>query len=463
MGAYGEDIPFFGEEVDCVIADSEEICRAAAVSALRRFCVDPNHVFEVESASAALEKISELQAQPRPVGSGALEGSMPILVLIDRHMVASLEFEQLGLPEVDSDVDDDSKESRFWQPPVSPTAAATARLPTKSPVAKAGLSTPFTSQVLSNNSTSNSPYCSAAASSSSSSASSSSSSASVSSSSSRCRDDLRRLGGPSKAGHCPAPPSVRLPFLICTSSRPESKAVIERELCHAFIPKTFPSERLHSCLQLCWKWWQEGGGFPKACYSRHRDGMQSTPSFAPTPSRSGQPFPSVSPSLSPTSMGSCRRVTGNAFHIPMDGEADHHDMGEGLRNSNDSNDSNNNTNNQTDSSSNHNNNISHNNNKNSKKYFRAEAVLMSGVSFICEFLDVPRTDPNGAQRSGPILNDLAAAILHELPKHMQADEIGYVFINFLSGQDGVSVAVTPWQWNDPLAKYLPEQAGGPAS
>jgi len=113
--------------------------------------------------------------------------------------------------------------------------------------------------------------------------------------------------------------------------------------------------------------------------------------------------------------------------------------------------------------SNNNSNSSNNNNKNSKKYFRAEAVLMSGVSFICEFLDVPRTDPNGAQRSGPILNDLAAAILHELPKHMQADEIGYVFINFLSGQDGVSVAVTPWQWNDPLAKYLPEQAGGPAS
>lgn len=80
--------PFDVTEVDVVVADVEDICRAAAASALRRFGFLPARVHEVESGDEAFQSLTALQAEPQQ-GPFAPKRRAPIIVFLDHRMAGS--------------------------------------------------------------------------------------------------------------------------------------------------------------------------------------------------------------------------------------------------------------------------------------------------------------------------------------------------------------------------------------
>mmetsp|Transcript_11958 Transcript_11958/g.18038 ORF Transcript_11958/g.18038 Transcript_11958/m.18038 type:complete len:133 (+) Transcript_11958:137-535(+) len=82
------------------------------------------------------------------------------------------------------------------------------------------------------------------------------------------------------------------------------------------------------------------------------------------------------------------------------------------------------------------------------EHFRWSFNLMSGSSIEC-----------GPQQLGATLSDLARTIVDKLPDHTQTSS-KRVFITFDVGPECEPMAVTPWDWNRPLADFLPRLQQG---
>mmetsp|Transcript_10114 Transcript_10114/g.22392 ORF Transcript_10114/g.22392 Transcript_10114/m.22392 type:complete len:373 (-) Transcript_10114:32-1150(-) len=84
--------------------------------------------------------------------------------------------------------------------------------------------------------------------------------------------------------------------------------------------------------------------------------------------------------------------------------------------------------------------------------FHCEAVLMSGATLACRIDDAPSTDWWDVTRPGPILNDLAVALLDEVKKCLKVDGLQNIFIMFVG--HGEPVPVSPWDWDRSLTEFL---------
>mmetsp|Transcript_13465 Transcript_13465/g.30821 ORF Transcript_13465/g.30821 Transcript_13465/m.30821 type:complete len:566 (-) Transcript_13465:96-1793(-) len=77
-------------QVDVVVADDEDICRAAAASALKRFGFWESRVHEVESGDEALLKVTELQQSVSETAAyGDQQRNVPVIVFLDMRMPGS--------------------------------------------------------------------------------------------------------------------------------------------------------------------------------------------------------------------------------------------------------------------------------------------------------------------------------------------------------------------------------------
>jgi len=77
---------FSVNEVDVIIADDEDICRAAGASALKRFGFLPARVHEVETGADAYNSVMDLQHGARQVQFGGQERCLPLIVFLDVKM-----------------------------------------------------------------------------------------------------------------------------------------------------------------------------------------------------------------------------------------------------------------------------------------------------------------------------------------------------------------------------------------
>lgn len=80
----GGGLAFDFSELDAIVADDEDICRAAAVRALLGSCLQVHRVHEVESGDQALAVVHRLQH------SEARVRRVPVIVFIDVHMAGGL-------------------------------------------------------------------------------------------------------------------------------------------------------------------------------------------------------------------------------------------------------------------------------------------------------------------------------------------------------------------------------------
>mmetsp|Transcript_44444 Transcript_44444/g.95438 ORF Transcript_44444/g.95438 Transcript_44444/m.95438 type:complete len:474 (+) Transcript_44444:87-1508(+) len=84
--------------------------------------------------------------------------------------------------------------------------------------------------------------------------------------------------------------------------------------------------------------------------------------------------------------------------------------------------------------------------------FTCEVSFMSGTSFVCW---MSGTEDSGTDRLGPGVNDLARKLVEMLPVKTQVQIPQRVFINFVVNDDGEAIVATPWDWDRPLADFLP--------
>lgn len=85
----GGDEPFGVSEVDVVVLDAEDICRAAIVGSLKRFGFLLARVHEVESGEEALERLDALENESRSANVKGMQRGLPVMVFIDPKVVNS--------------------------------------------------------------------------------------------------------------------------------------------------------------------------------------------------------------------------------------------------------------------------------------------------------------------------------------------------------------------------------------
>eukprot|EP00405_Crypthecodinium_cohnii_P002967 CAMPEP_0194757836 /NCGR_PEP_ID=MMETSP0323_2-20130528/11256_1 /TAXON_ID=2866 ORGANISM="Crypthecodinium cohnii, Strain Seligo" /NCGR_SAMPLE_ID=MMETSP0323_2 /ASSEMBLY_ACC=CAM_ASM_000346 /LENGTH=87 /DNA_ID=CAMNT_0039677941 /DNA_START=44 /DNA_END=307 /DNA_ORIENTATION=+ len=85
---------------------------------------------------------------------------------------------------------------------------------------------------------------------------------------------------------------------------------------------------------------------------------------------------------------------------------------------------------------------------------------MSGILFECNvdnyFID---DDLDSSVPKQFILDDLARTIVEHLPDSLQTTK--RFFVIFDLGPECEPIAVTPWDWSQPLADFLPLRLQGP--
>jgi len=89
--------------------------------------------------------------------------------------------------------------------------------------------------------------------------------------------------------------------------------------------------------------------------------------------------------------------------------------------------------------------------------FRCDATLMSGTSFSLDLnLQELSNREDGCTNRDPVLNDLAAKLVEQLPLHVQANGSEHIFIVFDMGlDDGTNIPTTAWDAHRPLSDFFP--------
>lgn len=82
--------PFQVHEVEVIVADREDIIRAAAVSTLTRFGFA--HVHEAEGDDEVLQKLHDVLQSPRFVTWEGQQCSLPIIIIVNQHLLDTLNF-----------------------------------------------------------------------------------------------------------------------------------------------------------------------------------------------------------------------------------------------------------------------------------------------------------------------------------------------------------------------------------